>query len=783
MIDIINDPIGTKYGCQYSFTAATKAVNPIGTFSNLVGTANDGRCVKDPTTIFGYNFTGNVPDRDLCNIRSGITLSTAKHFRTNAFALGSGTEEVTKEQVDFTKYKEVIAFTTIGDIVLTAIPKDQLLVMKNPISLKEYINGINSISVTVTNAFAKFAVGDGTDYYTFDATTTSWSKVDLTHDTDTLKTEMMDYTVMNAITKDQYALQFTNITNFSLAMVIGINPTSGTTYDTTKPYTISAITVDYVGNNTAGPTNQYFNLVKEGYSHNGNPILIADRTIEQSISYDVLYKANMVFGGTQVKIPGNEIPYKMYIRLPKSSSDGSADEWDTFITNGPHPSDKSIEEYYNTEIPSLTSTIATLEDDYFTDPGTNTKIITRGGDGPSLRYNYGNTAYDANVGWRPVFEVDVNEMSVSKPSTVLTEVHSIKDLGIGKCINCDHIYSASGIGSFKNLGKAKLGLLTDYTNTTSGSFYFNCVGFNKDGEPICVADRPISTGMNYSTLVTGNTPDVTGYYGKEIELDGCKYVVRLMYINPDNEFNSDNEYAKFMTTLGTNKKFDEIWHTDKTLTVTNTILNSDTKSNMIIVRGLNDDTTRNTKKQRFFPYNTKTAEIKKLAFRPVIILKAQTHVESFEIIPYVAQEGNTAQDKYKASIIVLDDKNNLKEYKLASGGKDIKAYSTDTSFILDTKDFNTGATTIDIVVKEIDVVTRAIKEVTLKSFEIYKDAKRRTTTFRKFGEDYGGWNTDGSVDYHKTAVSTASSTNQEVTNYGTNGYINVNKFTTKVTFN
>ena len=789
MIDVINDPIGTKYGCKYSYTGT----NAVGTFSDLTSVVTDGRCVKDPTTILGYNFEGkNIPDKNMFTLRSGITINTTRQYKTNVSALKNGTEEVTKELVDFTKYKEVLAFSTIGDVFLTGIPKDQLFVMKEPISTAEYINGIYSITFTVTNAFAKVAIGNGTNYYTFDAENEVWSAVDLTHDTDALKTEMMDYTVLNAITQEQYALQFSDLDKLSIAMLIGIDPASTTTaddgtvtntYDTTKKYTIDSIVVNYVGDDTTGPTNQYFNFVKVGYSPKGNPILIADRPIQENISFSTLYTAKMVYGDTELIVKDSEISYKIYPRLPISAIDFEEDEWKYFITEGYLPSGKTTEEYYNTEIPSITSTIATKIDDDGNSSGTNAKLICRGGLEPGNSYNVANTTTSADVGWRPVFDIDLSSAVAARPNTVLDEVTSIKDLAIGKCISCDHIYSASGIGTFKNLGKATLGLLSDYTNKEDGSFFFNCVGFDKDGNPICVADRPVATGMNYYTLANGNAPDITGYYGKEVEISNCKYTIRHMFTNSGNEFDDDNEYAKFMTTLGTDKKFDDIWHTDKTLTITNTILDSETKENMIIVKGLTDST-RTSKKQRFIPYNTTSAlELNKLAFRPLIILKPQTHVETLDITPYVGQDGNDKQNQFKVKLIILDNFNKVKEYKLSVKDTVIKDYSSDEEFILSTDNFELGSTTIDIIIKQIDETTKEEKEVVIKSFEVYKDAKRRTTTFRKFGENYSGWDTEGAVDYHQSSTSTAKSFKQTVKNGTSIGYIYVSRFTTKVTFN
>ena len=664
--------------------------------------------------------------------------------------------------------------------------------MKDPISTAEYVNGIYSITATVTNAFVKIAVGDGKKYYTFNASDATWSEVDLTHDTDTLKTEMMDYTVLNAITQDQYALRFPTLNELSFAVLIGIEPTSTTTntdntvtytYDTSKSYVLNSIVVNYVGDDTTGPSIQYFNFVKIGYTLKGDPILIADRTIQQNISFTTLYNSSYVFGNKVVAVTNNEIPYDLYIRLPKSSTNHTDDEWTETIVKGYLPANKTTEEYYNTEIPSLTATIATEADTKGNSSGTNANLVCRGGDDPEDYFNIATATISADCGWRPVFEVDLATVRGEKPPTVLDEVYSIKDLAIGKCISCDYIYTAGKIGTFKNLGNANLGLLTDYKNTSSGSFYFNCVGFDKDGNPICVADRPVATGMNYSTLVSGNTPDITGYKGKQITIDDSIYNMRLLFPNAGKELDENNEYSKFMTTLGTTHTFKEIWHMDKTLTWTNTIYNSDTKSNMMIVKGLTDDT-RTSKAQRYLPYNiTSATELDILTFRPVMVFIPQVHIDSLEITPYVGHEAHDKQKLYNFHVIILDDNNNVMKYKLAIGNNIIKDYSDDEDFTISVDEFDVGSNNIDVIVKITDPKTSKEEEKTLETIEVYKDSKRRATTFRKFGKRYSGWNTDGSVDYHQTSPSTATSYKQKVTNYVDAGVIDISKFATKITFN
>ena len=289
--------------------------------------------------------------------------------------------------------------------------------------------------------------------------------------------------------------------------------------------------------------------------------------------------------------------------------------------------------------------------------------------------------------------------------------------------------------------------------------------------------------MNYSTLVSGNTPDITGYKGKQITIDDSIYNMRLLFPNAGKELDENNEYSKFMTTLGTTHTFKEIWHMDKTLTWTNTIYNSDTKSNMMIVKGLTDDT-RTSKAQRYLPYNiTSATELDILTFRPVMVFIPQVHIDSLEITPYVGHEAHDKQKLYNFHVIILDDNNNVMKYKLAIGNNIIKDYSDDEDFTISVDEFDVGSNNIDVIVKITDPKTSKEEEKTLETIEVYKDSKRRATTFRKFGKRYSGWNTDGSVDYHQTSPSTATSYKQKVTNYVDVGVIDISKFATKITFN
>ena len=320
MADFLNDPIGSQYGCSYRYTTGA-----LGTFGALLNGPVNPRRVKDPMYLNGADFEAvNVPFAPVVQIGSNIQMLTTYTYPTNKYALGSGTEEITKEEVDFSKFKKVISFTSLGEFTITAIPKDQLIVSKNLLDTSDYPSGIGYIGIASSNASVCVALSkDNQNWVKYDTENEEWVSVDLTADTDTLKTTMMPLATLSALTSTEYDKFFNKPDYVGIAMVVSIEPTSvdpdtgEETYDTSKTYTVTPIEINYVGDDDAStdPLTQYFNFIKVGYSPKGDPLLVADRVIQTSIAFTTLNNATYDYYNGRTKAPMSTPDQPMYMRL------------------------------------------------------------------------------------------------------------------------------------------------------------------------------------------------------------------------------------------------------------------------------------------------------------------------------------------------------------------------------------------------------------------------------------------------------------------------------------
>lgn len=784
MIDFSNTPIGTKFGARYSYIDGK-----IGTFDQIVETPNT-KCIKtlDPLTVYGSNFKllkSDVNDEKMFRLLDSIVLNTKRVFPTTSHPLGDGREQITDEMVDLTHYKKNIDFSTsTGDVILTAIPKDGLLVTKDLC-----IGGtdgalINTIAIKVTNVFCKVAItNDGSTFYTFNPDTTTWSTVNLSHDTDTLKTEMMDYTVLNAITAEQYALQFSTKSNYGLAILTGIEIPDDFTYNAETVYSVDSIVFDSTDANTAaGATiTQYFNFIFGGYNMDGDAILYADRPIQNNISYKLLYDAGLVNATNKVTVAKSDLGAEVYMRLPETSIDRTFEsEWDELISKDGLGLSKSsgapIQQVYNTEMPSYTNTVASsaFRTTELVTP-VQGDIVTRGGLGANY-FNAGNfNTVSTKIGWRPVAIVKLNTgVKAEHPSNALPVVDSLADFVPGTCMSCDYEYDSTKIGAFKNLGKSIYGLLSDYRNQISGSFYFICVGYDREGRTIAVADRPVVTGMNYSSLTTGMTPTITGVDGYTVSIDTLDQKIRFPFTSIGHDAADPNEYDTFINnSYDETKTVDEIWHTSKTMCWTNTQYAG--KDGFMVLKGFG------TNHQRIRDAKS-TTELDDIGYRPVLIIQPHLHVELLEVTPYVGYEVKPETANYICNIRVLDKRNVKMSYKLVNNadGSIISGFGDKKQRIISVSKFEDGkATTINIVTKDPETN----KEVVVKSFDVFKDAPYRTSTKRIFGEYYGGWGSTANVHYKQDKPNASRSTARTVIVSGDVAYVPVNKFTTKLSFN
>lgn len=769
-MNFITDPIGTRYGCKYTYTNGS-----IGTFDKITEAITDGRKIKDPLNIFGSYFkTVNCPDPYMVSITSILKMNTSRVFDTNVSALVSGTEEVTKEQIDFSKYKSVAEFSSAGEFMLKAIPKDQLFVTKDLLGVSEFASGINKITTKCTNLKCGMALSlDNTNWFTWNKTTSAWDSIDITQSTDTLKTTMCAYDDMNNITQAQYATQFPSPTHIGIALLLYIDGT-----DTNLSYTVDSITLDYVGDdNDATPSTQYFNFVKTGYTPRGDVVLYADRTIQQGITYTTLYNGAMVSGKTAA--PCAVGPNPMYISLPKTGiSKDYGSEWDSMIADAgiDVTGSKSADDFFNTAITSITATVAGAPDTNGNFDKAGAQIICRGGDRINRYTNISNSASSADYGWRPRLVVDITsrEVTATKPIAVLPTVTSLGEISKGKCISCDFIATHNENYRFENLGHAKLGLLSDYKNTVSGSFYFICVGYDRHSNPICVADRPLATGELYSVLNNSSSrPTITGKDGYPTSFDLCSYNIRhMMTVSGKESAALANEYDTFMTNeYDTSLAAKEIWHNDKTVCWTNTLEASDNAR--VIVRGITN-AVRDV-------LSTDTTTV--IGFRPMFVAVPQISATKLNILPYVGYELQTSAAQYTCTIEVGDGAGTSLGYKLinATTSEVLSAFSTDTERVITLNNLTDNAVTPIAIVtthKNNGIDT----DKTVYTFNVYKDGLYRSKSTRTFGKYYSGFGSDN-VDYqNEGAAISFSSTNKEFTKTtdGSGAYVSISAFTNKV---
>ena len=791
MADFLNDPIGSKYGCSYRYTNGV-----LGTFGALLNEPVNPRKVKDPMPLDGADFMAiDPPFTPVVKIGSYIQLLTTYTYPTNTYVLGGGTEEISKEQVDFSKFKKVINFTSLGKFTITAIPKDQLLVSKNLIDTSNFANGIGYIGITATNATVYVALTkDNVNWVKYDTENQEWVSVDLTATTDELKTTMMPLSTLSTLTTTEYSKYFRALDYVGIAMVVSIEPTSVNaetgeeTYDTTKSYTVTPIEINFVGDDNASsdPITHYFNFIKVGYTPKGDPLLIADRVIQTNIAYSALNNDTYDYYSGRTKAPMSTPNQPMYMRLLNGSGKSDEDEYTKLILNAPQAilNGKTVDQVFNINLGSMTNIVATTEDNEGTASG-NTTIVYRGGE--SLATRVKNIAYNASnssYGWRPVLEIDCTSKEATQiyPGAPLPEVKSIGQLTKGKCISCDFIYNYdkngnySGSAYFSNMGNAQLAPLSDYKNLKSGSFYFICVGYNNKGERILIADRPIATPSSKTNLISflqticlpnskyNGTENV--YFTNEetsITGGGKFYLTLPTASNSPSEVKWENGFWNNVITneYDKTKTVDQIWHTDKISTITASI--SSEKENYLIIKGGEDMSKHITRQKSVLVTTSSEARVNQVrfaevGFRPMLIVPNEYRVDQFKVNFKTGYSVNKNQDTFEVTCHVLDPNNIELPFKLVelnSGSED----ATPTGVELSPYDTNITRT---IPVSKFTVMEGSSYENNYNVFIgvmvkvngvdtiVYKttnniDKPYRLVSGREFSSEHGGWKAVGTT--------------------------------------
>ena len=784
MADYLNDALGTKYGCTYRYIKGQ-----LGEFGPLLDKAVNPRKAKDPMDMSGSDFYSvNAPFEPMIKIGDYIQLLTSYTYPTTSYALADGTEEITNEEIDFSKFKKVLSFKSAGSFKIVAIPKDQLFISKNLIDTSDYPDGIAYIGITATNATAYVAITkDNQNWVAYDTNSGTWKSVNI-NDEANRKSNMMSLSTLESLTNTEYSKYFNSLDYVGIAILMCIEPTIDSStgeevYDTSVNYTVTPIEINYVGDDDSAttPSTQYFNFIKTGYTKEGNPILVADRVIQNNISFATLNNNTYDYYCGNTLAPMSTEKYPMYMRLFKGNIDTEEDEWKKMILEADQQvlGGKSVDMVFNVNLGSMTNVMATGMDTDGTGGGA-TMILYRGGESnPDRRKNIAYNAANVSYGWRPVLEIDCTSFEATKkyPAPALPTVTSLSELTPGKCISCDYIRNGSNFTQFKNLGKASLGLLSDYKNQKSGSFYFICVGYLATGEKILIADRPIETGMSYYTLLNG----INGSYGipKEIAIDGNQFYLTLVDgsdITDETDYSVGRWNNVITNEFATSKSIDEIWHTDKTSAYTGCL--SSKSYTQVLLRGM-EDMEKHISRQKSVTYNTSTAMCVELAYRPMLLAPPQMTVENLRVSMYSGYEKNKDQNVFRIQCKVVDADNNAVDFALKDATEDkiISDYSGDTIRNVSVVSLaKVGAeTTINVIIKNGD------EDKVVSTFKVFREALYRLTVSRIFGEVYDGWNSDG-VDTHTTVLAPTASNIKKVTVSGNNSYISISPVTKKVVF-
>lgn len=812
MSDFLNDPIGSQYGCSYKYTTGT-----LGTFGALLNDPVIPRKVKDPVPLDGADFmTVNAPFEPVIKIGSYIQMVTKYTYPTNKYVLGGGIEEITKDQIDFSKFKKVISFSSLGSFTITAIPKDQLIVSKNLVSTKDYPEGIGYIGITATNVNVHVALTkDNKNWVKYNPETSAWEPVDLTADTDTLKSTMMPLATLTSLTEVEYSKYFKSMDYVGIGMVLSIEPTSvdaetgEETYDANKSYMVTPIEINYVGtdNPTTDPLTQYFNFIKVGYNTYGDPILIADRVIQTNISFTALNNANYDLYNGRTKAPMSIDSRPMYMRLLNGGPEDE-DEYTKLILNASQEvlKGKSVDAVFNINLGSMTNVVATVADDEGVAPG-NTVIVYRGGESLATRKkNMAFNAANSSYGWRPVIEIDYHSKEATKtyPGPALPEVHALGQLTKGKCISCDFIpkwressHDFDIDSAFTNLGNAKLSPISDYKNNKPGSFYFICVGYTYNGERILIADRNLITGFNGIGNMIRATDDASkdsDIVGHNINISGVTGEFYLDLVSSSNDPN-EVEWDKGMwNNVITNeydrtKTIDQIWHTDKISSVTASI--SSEKENYMILRG-GEDMSKHIIRQKSVAFSQQSYSDNKydeIGYRPMIIVPNEYRVEGLHLNFKTGYKVNKDQDTFELTCKVFDPNNIEIPFKLIElnsldgtpTGVELSPYGTSNTRTIHASKFTinndkyVADNYIGIVIKKGNTDTLLMKVAKI----LEKDY--RLNSSRSFDTIYGGWKTVGTT-AEQIKLDPISDSIKPVIRNEKGTYVEVSSITNKIRF-
>ena len=588
-MDIMNDPIGTKYGCTQSYdTSYTNRFTPL----SVPYDENECGTIAGDQVLATARLKPQWDDKSDWYVAANgnLTFNNAKKLKVEKTNdLGDGYIEDVYEEFDATKYSNVVS---LENDVIRVTPKPQLFI-SDAIFVSDheqqslyYIRWTNNVG----NLTTYVAVSSDRKKW-FSYKDSKWVEVDLTQDYDSLK-NVMGETINSA--DSMYSKVLENPLKKFYIAILAV-PTNTTSI---VPTYITPINI-YPDQNRNSFIS-VFNFVKVGYTPRGVK-LIADRNLHtRFVPYSIYYYSitNFLDMGERDKYLSTK-DYNANVRLIQSKVSESNsyvpyDEWDELL-NFTETGGKSAKEFWHIDGPSLTGG---LDVDNL---GVNANInITRGSeDDPAAYKAIANTV----TGFRPVVEMVRSGHEIVIPGKPpLKEVHNLKDIVKGTCISCDflpaHNHRVAGYGAFANLGRAVHPLYSDgqkidYNDSmiiSPGSFYFICIGYTNKGEPMLVPDRPLAASGSPSNfynevprqnLLPHTAWENVGYVSENsiITMDGVALSMRLINSNPAvNRDGIFDEFDRIFTNeLAPSLKPEELWHHDKTYTLVNGLYNDNAR--------------------------------------------------------------------------------------------------------------------------------------------------------------------------------------------------------------
>lgn len=239
-----------------------------------------------------------------------------------------------------------------------------------------------------------------------------------------------------------------------------------------------------------------FYFVCVGYAPNGFLKLIADRVIQNNISWEALNAAGLCRSDGRDVTADQFSPQYIY-RLPHSAlAAGQAGEWDAILAGNDFDGeieDKNrfwnINGVWSLTMPTVVNNAA--------------QRVLRGG---TVINDFGvttSTVVADITGFRPVllYNPEGRTFTRGNPDCSLELVDNIRKIQPGQAISCEYTAASNAFGTFANLGEAVKEPISDLAPAApDGTFYFICVGYTPAGNLKLVADRVVQTSVSWNVL-------------------------------------------------------------------------------------------------------------------------------------------------------------------------------------------------------------------------------------------------------------------------------------------